>query len=271
MEITLHTPETIYTPRHVPSWLLLAGAAGFVNGFAFLKCEQFVTHVTGIATRAGMEWPHVGLAVEYTVVFACFLAGAATSAVVIQTRARRGKGDRWAIPLVFVALILAGVAVAGQAGAFGRNGIAHAADPPPFILLSLLALAMGLQNASVASTTGLAVRTTHLTGPTTDLGIHLGTALLATGAERRAALRGAALRGGKAVAFVLGAGLSVPLTGALGFLSLLVPAACVLVATALSFVPDWGPSDFPFWARNGSARAAGTFHQRPAPVRSDPR
>ena len=32
MEITLHTPETIYSPRHVPSWLLLAGAAGTVNG-----------------------------------------------------------------------------------------------------------------------------------------------------------------------------------------------------------------------------------------------
>lgn len=46
MQITLHTPETIYSPRHVPSWLLLACAAGIVNGFAFLMCQQFVTHVT---------------------------------------------------------------------------------------------------------------------------------------------------------------------------------------------------------------------------------
>ena len=80
------------------------------------------------------------------------------------------------MPLVIVAMILTGIAVAGHAGAFGRFGGIHAAEPPPVALLSLLAFAMGLQNAAVASATGMAVRTTHLTGPATDLGIHLGTA-----------------------------------------------------------------------------------------------
>jgi uncharacterized membrane protein YoaK (UPF0700 family) len=105
---------------------------------------------------------------------------------------------------------------------------------------------MGLQNAAVASTTGLAVRTTHLTGPSTDLGIHLGTALLATGADRQSALRGAALRGGKIVAFMAGGALSFPLATTYGFLALLAPAGFVLIAAALSFVPQWGPSDFPY-------------------------
>ena len=41
------------------------------------------------------------------------------------------------------------------------------------MLLSILSFAMGLQNAAVATSTGLLVRTTHLTGPATDLGIHL--------------------------------------------------------------------------------------------------
>ncbi len=258
MEMTLHTPETIYSPRHVPSWLLLAAAAGMVNGVAFLECEQFVTHVTGTVTRLGLEWPHAWLAAEYAGVFVSFLAGAVTSVALIQARARRGKSTRWAIPLVAVASILAGVALAGRAGALGRFGTTHAADPPPALLLSLLAFAMGLQNAAVASTTGMAVRTTHLTGPTTDLGIHLGSALLAAGAERRAALRGAALRGGKVLAFMLGAGLALPLAGALGFLALLVPAALVLAATGLSFVPAWGPSDFPLRAGGDVARAAGS-------------
>ncbi len=258
MEVTLHTPDTIYSPRHVPSWLLLAGAAGVVNGVAFLMCEQFVTHVTGTVTRLGVEGPHVGLVAEYATVLVSFIAGAATSVVAIQARACRGKRPRWATPLVSVALILVGVAVAGHTGVFGRFGGTHAADPPPVALLSLLAFAMGLQNASVASTTGLAVRTTHLTGPSTDLGIHLGAACLATGAERRAALRGAALRGGKVVAFMLGASLSVPLVAAFGYLALLAPAAFVLVAAVLSFAPDWSPSDFPFRVGRGSLRVAGT-------------
>jgi uncharacterized membrane protein YoaK (UPF0700 family) len=249
MQITLHTPDTIYAPRHVPSWLLLAAASGTVNGVAFVMCEQFVTHVTGTVTRLGLEWPIIGLVVEYAAVILSFIGGAVTSVILIQARARRGGQPRWATPLVCVALILVGVASAGRAEAFGRFGGTVAADPPPVTLLSILAFAMGLQNAAVASTTGLAVRTTHLTGPTTDLGIHLGTAVLATGDERWDALRGAGLRGGKILAFMAGAGLSVPLSAMFGYLALLAPAAFILVAAALSFTTNWSPSDFPFRGR----------------------
>lgn len=246
MQITLHTPETIYSFRHVPSWLLLSAASGAVNGIAFLACQQFVTHVTGTVTRLGLDWPALGEAAEYATVVLCFIAGAAASVIWIQARARRGKRPRWATPLVWVASILVGTALAGEAGWLGQFGQSVAVDPPLVFFLSLLAFAMGLQNAAVASTTGLAVRTTHLTGPATDLGIHLGTALLASGEERSGALRGAALRGGKVLAFMAGAGLSLPLSAALGFLALVVPAVFVLIATVLSFTTEWGPSDFPF-------------------------
>jgi uncharacterized membrane protein YoaK (UPF0700 family) len=253
MAVTLHNPDTVFSPRHVPSWLLLAAAAGAVNGTAFLVCQQFVTHVTGTVTRAGLEWPHVGIAAEYAVVFLGFLAGATTSVVAIQGRVGRGKRPRWANPLVWVASLLVGTAVAGHAGAFGRFGGTLAAEEPPAVLLTLLAFAMGLQNAAVGTTTGLAVRTTHLTGPTTDLGVHLGTAILATGDERRAALKGAVLRAGKVTAFLTGAGLALPLAEVYGFLALLAPAGMVLAAAGLSFVPEWSPSDFP--AKPGKAPA----------------
>lgn len=253
MQITLHTPDTIYSPRHVPSWLLLAAAAGSVNGFAFLMCEQFVTHVTGTVTRLGLESLTAGLVLEYAVVVMSFIVGAAVSVIAIQARARHGDRPRWATPLISVALILAGVAVAGRAGAFGSFGFTLAADPPPVTLLSILAFAMGLQNAAVASTTGLAVRTTHLTGPATDLGVHLGTACISTDRERWEALRGAALRGGKILAFMAGAGAAIPLTRALGYLALLAPTSFVLIATALSFTTTWSPSDFPVPARSSPA------------------
>jgi uncharacterized membrane protein YoaK (UPF0700 family) len=245
MAITLHTPDTIYSPRHTPSWFALASAAGAVNGFAFLTCEQFVSHVTGTATRIGLEWHYLGLAAEYAIVFICFLAGAGASVIWIQGRAYRGRHPQWASPLILVAVILFGTAISGKLGLIGPVDQKLAADPPPVVLLSLLAFAMGLQNAAVASTTGLAIRTTHLTGPTTDLGIHLGTAFFANGQERRAAIKGAVLRGGKILAYIVGGVLSLPLTERFGYLSLLVPAALVIFAAALSFAPPWSPSDFP--------------------------
>lgn len=127
-------------------------------------------------------------------------------------------------------MLLSGVAIGGGAGWFGVFGGIVASDPPPFILLSILAFSMGMQNAAVASTTGLAVRTTHLTGPMTDLGIHLG----------------AALRGGKVLAFVSGAAISVSLSAALGYFILLPAALFVTVAAVLSFLPEWSPSDYPY-------------------------
>lgn len=249
MTVSLHTPDSIYSTRHLPSWLCLACAAGSVNGFAFLTCEQYVSHVTGTMTRIGLEWPHVGLAVEYAFIAISFLLGAISSVIWIQGRAYRGRRPRWATPLFCVALILAGTGLAGHWGVLGLFGDRVAADPPPFLLLCMLGFAMGLQNAAVASTTGLAVRTTHLTGPTTDLGIHLGVACFATGEERKAAVQGAALRGGKILAFIAGAGLSVPLGHRYGYLALLAPASLVSAAAILSFVPSWSPSDFPYAKR----------------------
>lgn len=240
----LHTPDTIFSARHTPSWLLLAGASGLVNGLAFLACEQYVTHVTGTATRLGLEWPHAGIALEYAVVVLSFIFGAMASVLALQARIFRGRHPYWAMPLVIVALTLTGVALIGLTGVFGPFGGVVTADPP-FVLLSLLAFASGLQNAAVATCTGLAVRTTHLTGPATDLGIHLGVAYFTRGGDRRAALRGAVLRGGKVIAFVSGAGLALPLAGAAGYLAFFVPAVGVLIAAGLSFIPDWGPSDFP--------------------------
>jgi uncharacterized membrane protein YoaK (UPF0700 family) len=261
MHITLHTPATIYAPRHILSWFALTCAAGAVNGFAFLSCKEFVSHVTGTATSVGLEWYHPGLALEYALVLVSFVVGAIASVIWLQARACRGKRPRWATPLRAVALILAGAAIAGHNGYFGpfRGQIS---GEPPFILLSVLAFSMGLQNAAVASTTGLAVRTTHLTGPATDLGIHLGTAFFASSDERREAFKGAGLRFGKIVTFVVGAGLSLPLAERFGYLALLAPASLISFAAALSFLPDWSPSDFPFQATPVTPGCGGNLKRR---------
>jgi uncharacterized membrane protein YoaK (UPF0700 family) len=232
---TLHHPDQIFSFRHVPSWLMFAFAAGCINATAFVACARFVTHVTGTVTEVGMAVARLDILLDFSIVFASFVAGASAAAFLINGRVHRGKRPLHAVALVAVALATAAVAIAGHAGLLGEFG-GDVDQPGDFVLLSILSFASGLQNAAVATSTGLLVRTTHLTGPATDLGVHLVEMVHAKGDARAKAYRHALLRGGKIVAFVLGAALGATLAHAMQYLTFLVPAALVLAATGLSFV-----------------------------------
>lgn len=219
---------------------MLAAAAGAVNAGAWVICERFVTHVTGTATRVGIDAGQWLLMAEYGLVLAAFIAGAMASVVAIQARSFRGLPPLPALPLLVTAATLIGTSAAGVWGVFGAvgGGVEEAGD---FAFLSVLAFAMGLMNAAVASSTALAMRTTHMTGPATDFGVTLVTAWLSEGEARRRALLLAGLRGGKVAGFILGAATMVPLVPLFGFLAFLAPASLIIVATMRSFVtvPTW--------------------------------
>lgn len=239
--LTLHRPDTVFSLRHAPSWLMLCFAAGVVNGTTLMACQRFVTHVTGTVTRLGTEIAHWVLALDFAAVLACFVAGAMFSGFVINVRARRGKRPFFSLPLWLTAGTAACVAVAGHLGWLGPFG-GSVDQPGDFVMLCALGFAMGVQNAAVASSTGQLVRTTHLTGPATDLGVHLVEWLFVQDGSRTLARRHAALRFGKIVAYAAGAMASVPLALRFGFLALLVPALVISAATLLSFVCGRGSS-----------------------------
>jgi uncharacterized membrane protein YoaK (UPF0700 family) len=240
--ITLHKPDQILSFRHVPTWLMLTFVAGCVNAAAFVACERYVTHVTGTVTRIGMEVARLAILLDFVIVLISFIAGAMASSVLINGRAHRGKRPLHALPLIMVAAATAGIGLAGHAGLLGTFG-GVVDEPGDFVLLSVLSFASGLQNAAVATSTGLLVRTTHLTGPATDLGIHLVELAYAKGAARTSAKRHALLRAGKLVAFAFGAAAGLALARSVGFLAFLMPAILVLVATALSFLPAHADAD----------------------------
>jgi uncharacterized membrane protein YoaK (UPF0700 family) len=241
--ITLHKPEQIFSFRHVPTWLMLTFAAGCVNATALVACERFVTHVTGTVTRIGVEVARLAILLDFVLVLISFIAGAMASSVLINGRAHRGKRPLHALPLVIVAAATIAVGLAGHAGLLGTFGGA-VDESGDFVLLSVLSFASGLQNAAVATSTGLLVRTTHLTGPATDLGIHLAELAYVKGTARAAAKRHALLRAGKIVAFAIGAVSGAALARSVEFLAFLLPAVLVLAAAALSFVPQANaPSD----------------------------
>jgi uncharacterized membrane protein YoaK (UPF0700 family) len=239
--LALHQKKDVLSLRHLVSWVMLAAAAGAVNTGAFMACERFVAHVTGTVMRLGLE-EQTTLLIDYGLLLLCFVLGAMASVLAIDRRYYRGMRPLHEVPLVVVAVLLVVVSLLGVRGVFGAfGGEGQSADT--WVFLSLLAFAMGLQNAAVATSTGTLVRTTHLTGPTTDLGVQLASAMCVQGEARRSALQGAGLRAGKIIGFMAGVMVAVPLASRVGYSLFLLPAALVLVATLISFLPSLSPSE----------------------------
>ncbi|HZH04012.1 MAG TPA: YoaK family protein [Myxococcaceae bacterium] len=234
---TLHSRADVFSPRHFFSWMALTASAGAVNAGAYLACQQFVAHVTGTATQLALDAGALWLIADSAAVLCCFVIGSTASALVIEGRHERGLRPYFSLPLVTVVTLLSTVAVLGWRGAFGRFG-GTSDQPADLVLISLLSLAMGAQNAAVASSTGMIVRTTHLTGPSTDLGLHLAKLFTAeSGDSRRRAMRESALRAGLVLSFIGGAVLMIPLARTVQYLGFTVPAGLILLSTLLSFVP----------------------------------
>ncbi len=156
-------------------WCLLAFLGGHVNAGGYLACHRFVSHVTGFATLAGVslekrDWVE---AVGTASIPLYFLLGAMTAAYFTEKHlASRIHGERFAPVMTIEAALLGLVAVGGSRGWFGGFG----AEPNignHFIVLACLTGACGLQNAAITSASGSTVRTTHMTGLTTDLGLGL--------------------------------------------------------------------------------------------------
>jgi uncharacterized membrane protein YoaK (UPF0700 family) len=96
-----------------------------------------------------------------------FVLGAASTAVMVNFARRRRLYSEYALPLLAEALLLLGFGVLGA-----RLPQAAALAAP--LTVALLCYVMGLQNALVTKLSRAEIRTTHMTGIVTDIGIELG-------------------------------------------------------------------------------------------------
>lgn len=146
--------------------ILLSLAAGLVNSEGFLGFAVLTTNVTGHAALFAesislKDWPNAGVIALWMLLF---LGGAFLSSF-IQNSVGRNQRYSYLIPISLECLILV------TNGCFGSDaqGIAYGRQ----LFAGSLLFAMGLQNALVSLISKSVVRTTHLTGTFTDLGIEL--------------------------------------------------------------------------------------------------
>jgi uncharacterized membrane protein YoaK (UPF0700 family) len=153
--------------RHTPAWVYLGGlvlttAAGAINAVGFLGVHhQALSHMSGTVTTLAMELgrAHYAVALHTLAILAAFFAGCLVSGAVIRQATLR-LGRRYGIALALESAALFAAVY------FLRRG-ANVGD-------YLAAMACGLQNAMVSSYSGSTMRTTHMTGMVTDLGIACG-------------------------------------------------------------------------------------------------
>jgi uncharacterized membrane protein YoaK (UPF0700 family) len=225
--------ETATFKTHA-DWFLLAFLAGNINTGGFLSAGRFVSHVTGFATLTGISFEKGNWleAVGLLTIPCYFLVGVMVSGYLTEKQ-KSGEihGQKYAPVLTTVALLLLLAAIGGTANFFGGFGIASNFSHD-YILLALLCGACGLQNAAITSASGSTVRTTHLTGLTTDLGLGLIRAEVhySTPSVRAIDRKANLLRFGTILAFFLGSLIGAYFYARFQYLGFLLPMCLALYA-----------------------------------------
>ncbi len=161
-----------YTRSNITVWMSLAFQAGILNIGGFMACHRFVSHVTGFSTYFGFQVSQPGSQhpVGMLVVPLFFLFGSMLSGMLVDLRLKQHKKPKYYITFGIIFALLFIVFAGGTLGYFGTFGesLEQVRD---YILLILLCFTCGIQNGTITTVSRSVVRTTHLTGITTDLGI----------------------------------------------------------------------------------------------------
>lgn len=144
---------------------LLSFVAGVVNVAGFLSVQRLTTNVTGhFAFFVDEVFKfHFTESFVYFFYILFFFLGSFVSSLLVEIITRKNERLIFVIPTIIESVILFAIAFFGQI---------LIADNANIIAFSLL-FAMGLQNSLVTRISDAIVRTTHLTGLFTDLGIEL--------------------------------------------------------------------------------------------------
>jgi uncharacterized membrane protein YoaK (UPF0700 family) len=153
--------------KPTPPWITLGGfglacMAGSINAVGFLGMHhQAISHMSGTVTVLSNELAtgRFSLAIYAAGVVISFFLGSVLSAAILRESTLK-LGRRYGVVLVIESLLLFVACRMLIAGNFAGDCVA--------------AMACGLQNAMATHYSGAVIRTTHVTGLITDIGITIG-------------------------------------------------------------------------------------------------
>eukprot|EP01031_Cornospumella_fuschlensis_P024245 gene24245-29317_t len=146
---------------------LLALNAGFINGSTMLLGGYPSAHVSGTITKAGLDLANGDLEGAYVDcnITISFIVGAAITGVML-------KDDKFQLGIAYGPVFLLG------SGLLLLASLANFFVPYSNLYFYLATMACGLQNSMTTKYSGSIIRTTHMTGTATDIGLTFGKMLL---------------------------------------------------------------------------------------------
>jgi uncharacterized membrane protein YoaK (UPF0700 family) len=144
---------------------ILSYVAGLVNITGVLAVNTLTTNVTGHFAFFSEQLilMNYKMALIYLLYIAFFLLGASVSGFIVELASKKKSHNAYIIPICIESIILI---IVGLLPIFVEIGRSFST-----VISFALLFAMGLQNALVTKVSQSVVRTTHLTGLFTDLGI----------------------------------------------------------------------------------------------------
>lgn len=212
--------------------------AGAVNAGGFLALRVYTSHMSGMLASVASFLARDQLPIALSAVGAllAFMGGAASTTLIVHWAQRQKLTSVYALPLLGEAALLL------LFGVLGDQLNIKLFSTVSFLVV-LLGFMMGMQNALITKISNFRIRTTHVTGMVTDIGIELGR-LFCSGIARvgdKDATRANLVNLGL-LAVLVGQFFAGSLMGAFGFkhfgLLFTVPLAAMLAAVALFPVYD---------------------------------
>jgi uncharacterized membrane protein YoaK (UPF0700 family) len=154
---------------NVPLGAVLCFVAGGINAGGFLAVGMYTSHMSGVVSAMAdnlilgrwlLVWIGFGSLLA-------FMGGAVTTTISVEWALRRNLRSAYGRPLLVEAALLL------VFGLFGAAIDARSVALVPYTVV-LLCFIMGLQNALITKKSNAEIRTTHITGLVTDIGIELG-------------------------------------------------------------------------------------------------
>ena len=157
----------------------LSWVAGYTNVITFVVCAVVTSHATGNVTHFGKALADRvvalaagtggGVAAHEMLFFGwlvvSFFLGAVVSACMTEGARRGGFRSKYILPMALQAVVLCALKLClDYYGAAPTSGLFWA-------VATLASFSMGLQNATITRVSGAVIRTTHLTGVVTDMGL----------------------------------------------------------------------------------------------------